>query len=277
MGPLDLTRLDPAAIGGIARLRLKAALDERRHLVDPEAFFTEATESGLFTGTALHFENGLLTGRSSVDGPAAAYLQFFDDGRRLGLAREPLERYIAQRIAGVTLPATLLPEAREEALALGFATPPPDAPLHRTGTAAMVLAPGQRARILGSWRWGNWSDPDLNRIALHRGEGGLVLDLYRLGGAERTPSARWALPWEEDVVLAARLLLSPEETAALLDGAKDPDFTGGLVESLEGGPLWRSAMTVLRQRISIEPSPDHLRLTVEALRMMARIGRPIYA
>jgi len=277
MGPLDLTRLDPAAMGGIARLRLKAGLDECRNLTDPEAFFTEATESGLFTGTALHFDNGLLTGRCAVDGPAAAYLQFFDDGRRLGLAGEGLERYIAQRIAAVTRPATLRADVREEAAALGFASPPGEAPLHRPSTAAMVLAPGQRARFLGAWRWGHWEDPLLNRIAIHRVEDGLALDLYRLGGPERVPVDRWPLPWEEDVVLAARLLLSPEETGTLLDGAADPGFTGGLIESLEGGPLWRSAMAMLRSRITIDPSTDHLRLTTEAVRMMARIGRPIYA
>jgi hypothetical protein len=212
-----------------------------------------------------------------VAGPAAAYLQFFDDGRRLGLEGEGLERYIALRLAQVTRSESLRPQAVAEALELGFAAPPAEAPLHRTSTAAMVLAPGQRALFLGAWRWGHWEDPLLNRIALHRVGEGLVLDFYRLGGAERAPADRWTLPWAEDVVLAARLLLSPEETGALLDGAEDPGFTGGLIESLEGGPLWRSAMAVLRQRITVDPSTDHLRLTTEAVRMMARIGRPIYA
>jgi hypothetical protein len=277
MGPIDLTRLDPAAIGGITLPRLRAGLEERRNLTDPDGLFTEATGSGLFRGTALHYQNGLLTGRCGVDGPAAAYLQYFDDGRRLGLAREALERYIALGIANVTRLDTLQPDAIDEAVDLGFAPPSADAPLHRPATAAIVLAPGQHAMFLGAWRWGHWGDPQLNRIALHRGESGLVLDFYRIGGAERAPAERWAMPWEEDVVLAARLLLSPEEAGSLLDGAEDPDFTGGLIESLEGGPLWRSAMAVLRQRITVDPSTDHLRLTTEAVRMMARIGRPIYA
>ncbi len=276
MGALDLTRLNPAAIGGIARLRLRARLDEGRHLEDADAFFAEATGSGEFSGTALHFVDGLLTGRGAVDGPAAAYLQFFDEGRRMGLAREELERFIAGRLAGVTRRETIRPEAWDEARELGFALPPDDAPLHVASTAAMILAPGQRAHILGAWRWGHWDDPALNRIALHRGEGGLVLDLYRLGGAERAPAGIWALPWAEDVVLAARVLLSPEESVALIEGAQDPGFTGGLLESLEGGPLWRSAIEVLRGRIAIDPAPDQLRLTTDAVRMMGRIGRPLY-
>lgn len=276
MGHVDLARLDPAAIGGIARPRLSAGLAEGRHLADPEGFFAAAIGSGQFTGTNLHFEHGLLTGRTCVDGPAAAYLQFQDDGRRQGLARAALERYIAVRLAQLKDPATIRAGAREEAVSLGFAAPPPEAPLHRTGTAALVLAPGQRAHLLGAWRWGNWDDPALNRIALHRGESGLVLDFYRIGGPERAGRAL-DLPWEEDVVLAARLLLSPDETGELLARGQGPAFEGGLLESLEGGPLWRAATGLLRERIVIEPSSDELRLTTEAVRMMARIGRPIYA
>jgi hypothetical protein len=276
MGFIDLTRLDPGAIGGVARPRLRQDLDAGRHLEDPDAFFAEVLQSGLFTGTALDVAGEVVTGQTCVDGPAAAYLQFYDDGRRQGLGRAALERYIALRIAQLRGWETIRPAAIEEAWALGFPAAPENVPLHRTGTAAIAIGPGERACFRGVWRWGNWDEPDLNRIALHRGDRGLVLDLYRLGGAERSPAAQWSLPWEEDVVLAARVLLSPDEAGLLLERARDPAFEGGLFESLMGGPLWRSAVALLRERISIEPSTEALRLTTDAVRMMARIGRPLY-
>ncbi|HYF56450.1 MAG TPA: hypothetical protein VEA41_19510 [Salinarimonas sp.] len=275
MGVLDLTRLDASAIGGIGRPRLRPALDAGRHLADAGGFFAEATGSGVFSGTSLDFADGILSGRCGIDGPAAAYLRFYDDGRRAGLVDEALERFVALRLARLRSWDAVGADAIGEARSLGFGAVAEDAPLHRIGTAAMVLAPGQRAVVTGAWRWGRWDDPALNRVALHRDADGLAIDYYRVGGAEHD-DPRLAVPWEEDVVLAARVLLSPEETRRFVEGADDPAFEGGLLASLQGGPLWRAAMTILRERIAIDSGVDGLTLTDGALRMMARIGRPLY-